>query len=99
MRSGGTTRSKPREIDMTTTTQEPRPSAPSQAIVKEQVATKSAPPGPASTPKAGGTPAASWRIKFRPWFVVVTLLILAAGGAFAWANATGTDLGQTLTAA
>jgi HlyD family secretion protein len=85
-----------REIDMTTTTQEPPARAPQQAAVQEQVVRNAAPPGPASTPGAGGTGAAHRRGKPRAWLVVVTLLILVAGAGFAWAECTGTDLRATL---
>jgi HlyD family secretion protein len=78
---------------MTTTTQEPPARASQQAAVKQQVATNVVPPSPASTT---GTGAGHRRGKLRAWLVVVALLILIAGGVFAWGEYTRTDLRATL---
>jgi HlyD family secretion protein len=83
------------EIDMTTTTQQPPVSPPELAAVKKQVATHATPPKPTSPPGAGGTGAARPRGKRRAWL----LLVLAAGGTFAWAQYTGTDLGAAVVTA
>jgi HlyD family secretion protein len=81
---------------MTTTTHEPA-GAPQQAAVNGQVARIAAPPSPASTPGAGKTGTAPRRGKLWAWLVVVTLLVLAAGAGFAWAEHSGIDLRATLT--
>jgi HlyD family secretion protein len=82
---------------MTTTTHEPAAGLPQQTAVKQQVAANAAPPSPAPTPKAGGTGGAHRPRRLRAWLVVMSLLILAAGAGFAWAEYTGTDLRATVT--
>jgi HlyD family secretion protein len=82
---------------MTTITQEPPPAnAAQQVAVNEQIARKTAPPKPVSTPGAGGTGVTRRRGKRRRWLVVATLLMLIAGAGFGWAEYTGTDLRATL---
>src|SRR5262245_27087781 len=81
---------------MTATTQEPATRATQQAAVKVQAAASAAPPGPAPAPGAGQTGGARRRGKLSTWFVVLTLLLLIAGGVFAWAEYPGTYLRATL---
>jgi HlyD family secretion protein len=81
---------------MTTTTKQPPVTPPPQAVVKKQVTSNAAPPGPASTPATAATGGAHRRGKFRGLLVLVALLTLVAGAAFAWQEYTGTDLRATL---
>jgi HlyD family secretion protein len=81
-----------KEIAMTAPTQQPATGTPPQASVKAPVA----PPTPAP---AAATGAAHRRGKFWGWLVFLALLLVLAGGVFAWAKSTGTDVGAALTAA
>jgi HlyD family secretion protein len=90
-------RSKPGEINMTTTLAEPSTKASQQATDNKQVATKAAPPTPVSAPAPRGNGVAHKSGKHRAWLVVVTLLVLVAGAGFAWAEYTGTDVRATVT--
>ena len=78
---------------MSATMQDPTTTAPKQAPAKAQVAAR---PGPrVSTPGAGGAGVPRRRIR-RKVLIAATLLILAAGAGFAWAEYTGTDVRTAL---
>src|SRR5262249_16068704 len=77
---------------MSTATQAPPATIQPKATVNGQVAASATPPSPAPTPPAGGTGAPHRRGKRRPLLVAMTLLVLAAGAGYAWAEYAGIDV-------
>src|SRR5262249_48262439 len=78
------------ETSMTTQLQEPPATASQQTAAKDQAAVSPLPPRPAPPSKFSRFGAAHKRAKLPGWFVVITLLALAAGGVYVWAKYTGT---------
>jgi HlyD family secretion protein len=84
---------------MSTSTHEPAASAPQPPVVMAQVSKNGKPPVLPSATAAGRTRLARRHGKLWAWLIVLTLISLLAGGGFAWAKYTGTDVKATLVAA
>ena len=77
---------------MSTQSQEPQAKALQQPSVKEEAAKSVAPPGPASTPRGGGTGPQRTK-KLKKWLIAAAVVLLgASAGFFAWWKLTRTDL-------
>ena len=77
---------------MSTQSQEPQAKALQQPSAKEEVTKSVAPPGPASTPRGGGTGPQRTK-KLKKWLIVAAVVLLgASAGFFAWWKLTRTDL-------
>jgi HlyD family secretion protein len=76
---------------MSTQSQDPQVKALQPPAVQEQVAKSVAPPFPASTPPGGGT-GPKRKTNLKPWLIVLTVVLVAAGAGFAWWKFTRSDV-------
>jgi hypothetical protein len=76
---------------MSTQSQDPQAQALQQPSGKEEVAKSVAPPGPAPTPRGGGT-GPRRHPNLKAWLIVAAVVLLGAGGGYAWWKLTRSDL-------
>jgi HlyD family secretion protein len=78
---------------VSTQSQDPQAKALQQPAVKEEVAKSVAPPGPASTPRGGGT-GPKRNSKLKAWLIVAAVVLVGVGAGFAWWKLTRSDVPQ-----
>jgi HlyD family secretion protein len=76
---------------MSTQSQDPQAKAVQQPAVKEEAAKGVPPPGPAPAPRGGGT-GPQPHPKRKAWLIVAAVVLVGAGGGFAWWKLTRSDV-------